>query len=71
MSLLFTFSVLKQTNEADGGRRLTRLHVHTLAYQAIMTKKNSGWKDTMAATAKASLTANRHVCGSDQVNPTR
>lgn len=49
-------------------RKLTRLHVHTLAYQAIMTTEGAGWKHTRAATAKASLTANRHVCGSVHIN---
>jgi hypothetical protein len=49
-------------------RQLTRIHVHTLAYQAILTVKNSPWKNSKAATAKASLTANRHVCGSVEVS---
>jgi ADP-dependent glucokinase len=43
-------------------------HVHTLAYQAIMTTKGSPWKNTMSATAKASLTAHRHVCGSNYIH---
>ncbi|CAG0886818.1 unnamed protein product [Darwinula stevensoni] len=58
------FSMLSNST----GRPITRLHVHTLAYQAIVTKKGSSWKNTMPATAKASLTANRHVCGSSNVN---
>ena len=49
-------------------RRLTRLHIHTLAYQAIFTLKDSGWVHTRTATAKASLMANRHVCSSHEVN---
>ena len=49
-------------------RRLTRLHIHTLAYQAIFTLKDSGWVHTRTATAKASLVANRHVCSSHEVN---
>ncbi|KAJ8410288.1 hypothetical protein AAFF_G00202690 [Aldrovandia affinis] len=52
-----------------GGRPLTRLHVHTLAFQAIIVTRGSQWKNTMSATAKASLTANRHVCGSSDINP--
>lgn len=52
----------------ENGRQLTRLHVHTLAYQAILTVKNSPWKNSKAAAAKASLTANRHVCGSKEVD---
>ncbi len=52
---------------ASGKRPLTRMHIHTLAYQAIMVRKGSAWKDTRLAAAKASLTANRHVCASSKV----
>jgi len=62
------FDLLKTTKEVNGKRKLTRLHVHTLAYQAILTEKGSDWKNTMSAAAKASLTANRHVCGSNYIN---
>ena len=62
------FNLLKDTKEKDGKRKLTRLHVHTLAYQAILTTKDSDWKNTMSAAAKASLTANRHVCGSNWID---
>lgn len=51
-----------------GHRLLTRIHIHTLAYQAIFTIKNSGWIHSRSATAKASLMANRHVCASHKVN---
>ncbi|KAI0215573.1 putative ADP-dependent glucokinase [Lamellibrachia satsuma] len=51
----------------DGHHGLTRLHVHTLAYQAIMTAKSSSWKHSMSAAAKAALTANRYTCGSDYI----
>lgn len=51
------------------GRPLTRLHLHTLAYQAIIVDKESAWKNTKIAAAKASLTANRHVCASSKINP--
>ena len=54
-----------------GNSRLTRLHVHTLAYQAIMTEQGSAWKNTMSAAAKASLTANRHTCGSDDISTSK
>ena len=47
---------------------ISRLHIHTLAYQAIFTTRGSKWKNTMPAAAKASLTANRHVCGSKDVS---
>ncbi|KAJ4947025.1 hypothetical protein JOQ06_009067 [Pogonophryne albipinna] len=50
---------------------LTRLHVHTLAFQAMIVTHGSKWKNTMSATAKASLTANRHVCGSDDIDPSK
>ena len=63
------YAILDKTSESNGQRRLTRLHVHTLAYQAIMTTKGSSWKHTMSATAKASLVANRHTCGSNNIHP--
>lgn len=62
------YKLLKNTKEENGQRKLTRLHVHTLAYQAILTTKGSSWKNTMSATAKASLTAHRHVCGSNYIH---
>jgi ADP-dependent glucokinase len=60
---------LLQGVDADAGERpLTRLHVHTLAYQAIMTTKGSSWKHSMSAAAKSSLVANRHTCGSAEID---
>ncbi len=53
------------------GRRLSRIHLHTLAYQAILVTKGSAWKNTRFAAAKASLTANRHVCASNSVDVTK
>ncbi len=47
---------------------LSRIHVHTLAYQAIMLKKTASWRNADVAAAKASLTANRHVCGSQKID---
>lgn len=64
----FVFNSLKKTPLTDGRRKLSRLHVHTLAFQAIMTSKGSGWKNTMSAAAKAALTANRYVCGTSEVD---
>lgn len=58
-------------NQAELGltaRPLSRLHIHTLAYQAILTRKDSTWRNTMSATAKASLVANRHTCGSNWIH---
>ncbi|XP_005106725.1 ADP-dependent glucokinase [Aplysia californica] len=63
------YSLLKDTKEIDGRRKLTRLHVHTLAFQAILTTKESSWKNTMSAAAKAALTAHRYTCGSHQIDP--
>lgn len=62
------FSLVRKKNVEYGSeRKLTRIHVHTLAYQAILTVKNSGWKRTEAAAAKASLTAHRYVCNNPNV----
>ena len=52
----------------NDGRPLTRLHLHTLAYQAILVTQGSAWKNNRFAAVKASLTANRHVCASQQVS---
>ena len=49
-------------------RTLTRIHVHTLAYQVVMTTQGPLWRNTRAAAAKASLMANRHVCNSSIIN---
>ncbi|XP_076321887.1 ADP-dependent glucokinase [Tachypleus tridentatus] len=62
------FDVLQETWKRHKQRKLTRLHVHTLAFQAIMTKKDSSWKNTMSAAAKAALTAHRHTCGSHRID---
>lgn len=53
--------------ERGENRPVTRLHLHTLAYQAIMTKRGSKWKHSGAAAVKASLTAHRHVCSDSEV----
>ncbi|XP_055371915.1 ADP-dependent glucokinase isoform X2 [Condylostylus longicornis] len=50
-------------------RMLTRMHVHTLAYQAILTVNDSQWTNNKLGAAKAALTANRYVCDSDRINP--
>ena len=54
--------------EKKNGRHLTRIHVHTLAYQAIMTVRGSLWKNSAAAAAKAALTAFRHTCASQEID---
>uniref|UniRef100_A0A182JBN2 Uncharacterized protein n=1 Tax=Anopheles atroparvus TaxID=41427 RepID=A0A182JBN2_ANOAO len=61
-----------QHSTEDSTRRpLSRIHLHTLAYQAfIVAKDGEGrWRNTKNAAAKASLTAHRHVCASSIVNP--
>ncbi|XP_077996890.1 ADP-dependent glucokinase-like [Glandiceps talaboti] len=65
------YNLLHKTPKVNGKRPLTRIHTHTLAFQAILTEKNSAWKNTMAAAAKASLTAFRHVCQSSQIDTTK
>lgn len=67
MRTLFKLIRLRSKSIKDA-RELTRIHVHTLAYQAIFTVKDSVWKNTMAAAAKASLTAHRHVCATSNVS---
>lgn len=63
-----TFQLIRQSNrKVDNIRKLTRIHVHTLAYQAILTVKDSAWKRTKAAAAKASLTAHRYVCNNQNI----
>ncbi|XP_066536560.1 ADP-dependent glucokinase [Hoplias malabaricus] len=63
--------VNQRHKETRTGRPLTRLHVHTLAFQAMIVTRSSKWKNTMSAVAKASLTANRHVCGSTDIDTSK
>ena len=63
LRIIYLYRVLSGNKD----RPLTRLHLHTLAYQAILVTENSPWKNTRFAAAKASLTANRHVCASQKV----
>lgn len=62
------YDQLTNTQQIDGRRKLTRLHVHTLAFQAILTTKESSWKNTMSAAAKSALTAHRYTCGSHEID---
>ena len=63
--------------EGKQDRRITRIHVHTLAFQAIMTidgvteRESSDWKNSGAAAAHASLVASRHTCGDRNVSISR
>lgn len=65
------YRILNQRHEQSQAKPLTRLHVHTLAFQAMIVTHGSQWKNTMSATAKASLTANRHVCGSNDIDTSK
>lgn len=62
------YDALGHTPETDGKRPLTRIHVHTLAFQAILTHPGSAWKNSMSAAAKAALTAHRHTCGEHDID---
>ncbi|XP_065660711.1 ADP-dependent glucokinase [Hydra vulgaris] len=59
---------LYQYSKTVSHRGLSRIHVHTLSFQAILIKKGSQWKNNKAGSAKASLVAHRHVCGVDEIN---
>ncbi|XP_017555206.1 ADP-dependent glucokinase [Pygocentrus nattereri] len=66
------YRMVNQRHKETATRRpLTRLHVHTLAFQAMIVTRGSQWKNTMSAVAKASLTANRHVCGSADIDTSK
>lgn len=67
MRLLLKLIDSSNVNTKDR-RKLTRIHVHTLAYQAILTASTSDWKYSHVAAAKASLTAYRYICASNQVD---
>ena len=56
----------KLSSKRPYGRPLTRLHLH-LAYQAVITTRDSAWVNSGAAAVKASLTAHRHVCADPEI----
>lgn len=62
------YKLLRAKPLGNGKRKVTRLHLHTLAFQVMMTTKGSMWKNTQAATAKASLIATRYICGSNFIH---
>ena len=43
-------------------RLVSRIHLHTLAFQALLTVKDTKWKNTKLGAAKAALIAHRYVC---------
>lgn len=59
---------LIEADKSASHRRLSRIHVHTLAYQAILITRDSVWRNVNGAVAKASLTAHRYVCASNKVS---
>ncbi len=59
---------LLSQRQSRNTRTVSRIHVHTLAFQALLVTKHSTWRSMHAAIAKASLTANRHVCKSPRIN---
>lgn len=59
----------ENTVQDERRRRVSRIHVHTLAYQAILVDTSSEWRNTKNAAAKSALTAHRTVCGSTIINP--
>ncbi|KAK9512538.1 hypothetical protein O3M35_000939 [Rhynocoris fuscipes] len=63
--------IRKENQYLTDSRKLTRIHVHTLAFQAVLTELGSSWKQSDVAAAKASLTAYRHVCASPEIDAER
>lgn len=68
------FKILNRNYFANRGvdkdlRMLSRVHIHTLAFQLILNVKDSKWKNIRAAAAHSSLVAHRHVCQTSYVNP--
>lgn len=61
------YSANKKTDSTV--RMLSRVHIHTLAFQMILNVKDSKWRNIKNAAAKSSLTAHRHVCQTSYVNP--
>lgn len=66
--LLQNEAVRHRGDDQKGRRSLSRLHIHTLAFQAILVSKDSPWKNSLAAAAKAALTAHRYTCGSHKID---
>ena len=59
---------LLEAKKSSAHRKLSRVHVHTLAYQAILITRDSVWRNANGAVAKASLTAHRYVCASNKIS---
>ena len=66
LDLMRSLNRALQQSKKPAHHKVTRIHVHTLAYQVIATSQ--AWKYTRSAAAKASLVANRYVCNSSVIN---
>lgn len=68
-TLVETFQLL-QTIESD--RKPSRIHVHTLAYQAIIQRNDAEtdkmWPNIKESAARAAITAIRHVCQDENIS---
>lgn len=69
-------SVFRQLRQRDArnrasnaqSRSITRIHVHSRAFQAIIVSRQSNWRNTKNAAAKAALTAYRTACDASITN---
>lgn len=59
---------MRKVLSSNQGKGLTRIHVHTLAFQAVLVKKHSKWQHARVSAAKSALTAHRHTCGSQKID---
>lgn len=65
---LHSLLTARRSSLGNLGRELSRMHVHTLAYQAILITRDSIWRNMNGAVAKASLTAHRYICASSKIS---
>jgi len=64
-----TRELLAILNDLPRHKPLTRVHIHTLAYQAVFTlRDNKKWMSGITTAVKSSLTATRYVCGDDSID---
>jgi len=67
-TLLDQMRQLYQLTQGLTNGQLSRIHAHTLALQAIITRVGSEWKNSLTSSVKAALTAHRYTCGSDEID---
>lgn len=64
-----TRELIAVLNDQPRHRQLARVHVHTLAYQAVFTlRESSRWLSGITTSVKSSLTATRYVCGDESID---